>query len=135
MRPVRMLSLAMVLLGCGGAPATGPAARPTDGPATRLGEFDQQAVVRMIHTHRHEIQACYERELAATPSLVGRIAVQMTIAESGAVEGVHVADTTMAGGEVVAACVVAVVDAFEFDPGPTGGNVSYTFPFAFEPQR
>jgi TonB family protein len=99
------------------------------------GEFDQQVVVRMITTRRSAIQACYERELRAAPTLSGRIAVQMTIQESGSVSGVHVTDNTMAGGDAVGACVVRVIQGFRFNPGPSGGSVSFTFPFVFEPQN
>jgi TonB family protein len=99
------------------------------------GDFDQQVVVRMITTRRSAIQACYERELRAAPTLSGRISVQMTIQESGSVSGVHVTDNTMAGGDAVGACVVRVIQGFRFNPGPDGGSVSFTFPFVFEPQN
>ena len=110
-------------------------AESADEDPTSSGEFDQQAVVRMIQTRRSAIQACYERELRATPTLSGRISVQMTIQESGSVSGVHVADNSMSGGDAVGACVVRVVQGFRFNPGPTGGSVTFTFPFVFEPQQ
>ena len=97
------------------------------------GDFDQQAVVRMIQTRRSAIQACYERELRATPTLAGRVAVQMTIQESGSVSGVHVTDNST-GNDNVGSCVVRVIQGFRFNPGPSGGSVTYTFPFVFEPQ-
>jgi TonB family protein len=97
------------------------------------GEFDQQAVVRMIQTRRSAIQACYERELRATPTLAGRVAVAMTIQESGSVSGVHVTDNST-GNDNVGSCVVRVIQGFRFNPGPEGGSVTYTFPFVFEPQ-
>ncbi len=98
------------------------------------GEFDQQQVVRMINTRRSAIQACYERELRATPTLSGRVAVQMTIQESGSVSGVHVTDNTT-GNDNVGSCVARVIGGFRFNPGPEGGSVTYTFPFVFEPQN
>ncbi len=124
-----------------GAPVTEAAPRgrfrteTSDVEEDGSGEFDQQAVVRMIQTRRSAIQACYERELRATPTLSGRIAVQLTIQESGSVSGVHVTDNTMAGGDAVGSCVVRVIQGFRFNPGPEGGSVSYTFPFVFEPQN
>lgn len=87
----------------------------------------------MIQARHVEIQACYQRELAATPTLVGRIVVAMTIEESGAVEGVHVSDSSMTGGDRVGACVVRVIDDYAFHPGATGGSVTYRFPLVFEP--
>lgn len=98
------------------------------------GDFDASVVVRMINTRRSAIQACYERELRASPTLSGRISVGLTIQESGSVSGVHVTDNTMSGGDAVGACVVRVIQGFRFNPGPTGGSVIYTFPFVFEPQ-
>jgi TonB family protein len=98
------------------------------------GDFDQQAVVRMIQTRRSAIQACYEHELRANPTLAGRVAIQMTIQESGSVSGVRVADNST-GSDAVGSCVVRVVQGFRFNPGPQGGSVTYTFPFVFEPQN
>jgi TonB family protein len=109
-------------------------AESADEDASSTGDFDQQAVVRMIQTRRSAIQACYERELRTTPTLSGRIAVQMTIQESGSVSGVHVTENSMTGGDAVGSCVARVVQGFRFNPGPSGGSVTYTFPFVFEPQ-
>jgi hypothetical protein len=51
------------------------------------------------------------------------------------VEGVRIVEDTLTPPRAaLGACVVRVVDAFEFHPGPSGGSVSYTFPFVFEPQ-
>ncbi len=97
------------------------------------GDFDQSAVVRMITTRRAAIQACYERELRQNPTLQGRVAVQMTIQESGSVSGVRATENST-GSDAVASCVVRVIQGFRFNPGPEGGSVSYTFPFVFEPQ-
>ena len=97
------------------------------------GDFDQQAVVRLIQSRRSAIQACYERELRQNPTLQGRVAVAMTIQVSGSVSGVRAAENST-GSDAVANCVVRVVQGFRFNPGPEGGSVSYTFPFVFEPQ-
>ena len=112
--------------------------RAPDGPhhaawtAARAAPFDQMRVVRMIQTRRSAIQACYERELRSQPTLAGRVAVQMTIEVSGAVDGVHVTDNST-GNPNVGDCVVRVIQGFAFDPGPIGGSITYTFPFVFEP--
>ncbi|MBX7190892.1 MAG: TonB family protein [Sandaracinaceae bacterium] len=98
------------------------------------GDFDQSVVVRMITTRRSAIQACYERELRQNPTLQGRVAISMTIQESGSVSNVRAAENST-GSDAVASCVVRVVQGFRFNPGPEGGSVSYTFPFVFEPQN
>jgi TonB family protein len=97
--------------------------------------FDQSVVVQRITRDRSMIQACYQRELEQEPTLTGRLVVTMTVLESGEVEGVRIVEDTLTPPRAaLGACVVRVVDAFEFHPGPSGGSVSYTFPFVFEPQ-
>lgn len=95
-------------------------------------EFGPQVVVRAINTRRSAIQACYERALTQTPLLTGRVTVQLSIQPAGETTGVHVISSPEGLGEV-GACICRVVDALSFDPGPTGGAVTYTFPFVFEP--
>jgi outer membrane biosynthesis protein TonB len=97
------------------------------------GDFDPQTVVRAINTRRSAIQACYERELRATPTLAGRVTIQMTIQEAGNVTGAHATANTT-GNDDVATCVSRVISGLRFAPGPTDGSVTYTFPFVFEPQ-
>ncbi len=98
--------------------------------------FDQSAVARAIRAHMAEIQACYETELGQEVTLRGRVAVTMTVMESGETANVHVAqDTLTPPRPALGSCVVQIVDAWEFRPGPTGGSVSFTFPFVFEPQN
>ena len=96
------------------------------------GDFDSNAVVRMINTRRSAIQACYERELRTTPDLRGRLVVQLTIQETGSVTGVRATENAL--NDAVASCVTRVVQGFRFNPGPEGGSVTYSFPFVFEPQ-
>jgi hypothetical protein len=97
--------------------------------------FGEGMVVDAISRSRSEIQRCYELELHEEHSLAGRIAVVMTVLESGEVEGVRIVEDTLTPPRAaLRACVVRVVDGFEFHPGPSGRSVSYTFPFVFEPQ-
>ncbi len=99
------------------------------------GDFDQSLVAAMIRTRMSAIQACYERELRQNPTLRGRVAVSMTVQESGSVSGVRAAENTT-GSDAVGSCVVRVVQGFRFSQNPPqGGPVSFTFPFVFEPQN
>lgn len=98
------------------------------------GDFDQSVVVRTINRRRRAIQSCYERELRNNPSLAGRVTVQFTIQERGNVTGARAAENTT-GSPAVANCVVSTVRRFRFNPGPTGGSVTYSFPFVFAPQN
>lgn len=96
------------------------------------GDFDVQAVIRLINTRRAAITRCYETQLRSDPTLSGRVAVSMTIQESGSVTNVRATENTT-GSDEVASCVVRVISGFRFNPGPEGGSVSYSFPFVFEP--
>ena len=89
--------------------------------------------MRAINTRRSAIQACYERELRAQPTLQGRVLISMTIQEAGNVTGVRATENTT-GSDAVASCVARVVGGLRFNPGPTDGSVTYSFPFVFEPQ-
>lgn len=96
------------------------------------GDFDVQAVIRLINTRRAAITRCYETQLRSDPTLSGRVAVSMTIQESGSVTNVRASENTT-GSDEVASCVVRVISGFRFNPGPEGGSVTYSFPFVFEP--
>lgn len=97
------------------------------------GDFDPAVVTRMIRQRQSAIQACYERELRQNPTLAGRVVVGLTIQTSGSVSNVRATENST-GSDAVATCVVRVIQGFRFNPGPTDGSVSYSFPFVFAPQ-
>jgi len=96
------------------------------------GEFDQRVLVRMIQSRAPAIRACYDVALVTNPSLAGMLRVRMTLQPDGEVTGVAVTQSTIADAQV-GACVVVILDDLRFRPGPTGGSVTYAFPFVFEP--
>lgn len=98
------------------------------------GDFDSQAVVRMIQGRRSAIQRCYETELRNNPQLRGSVRVRMTIQESGSTSGVSAVENST-NSAALGECVSRVVRGFRFNPGPEGGSVTFTFPFVFEPQN
>lgn len=100
--------------------------------AAGTGHFAEQQVLREIRTHRSAVQACYERALRTAPTVHGRVSIEITITTSGAVTNAHVIEDG-AGNAGLNACVVGVLSRFRFSPGPTGGSVTYTFPFDFQP--
>jgi TonB family protein len=97
------------------------------------GDFDASLVVQMIKTRIGAIRACYERELKRNPTLAGKVTIQFTIEERGNVSGVKVADNTT-GDAAVGQCVANAIQRFRFNPGPEGGNVTFSYPFVFAPQ-
>lgn len=112
--------------------ATG--ALPTDGMCDLGPSLDPRIVVRAIQSRQHDIRACYERELRQDPTLAGSVRIHLTVEESGSVTGVHWTENTIATPRV-ADCIVRVIRTFRIRPGPTGGAVTFQFPFVFEPQR
>ncbi|MCB9592645.1 MAG: TonB family protein [Sandaracinaceae bacterium] len=98
------------------------------------GVFDPSLVTRQIQARSRSLQACYERELRQNPTLAGRVLVRFTIQPSGVVTGAT-ATQNGTGSPAVAACVVSMVSAFRFNPGPEGGSVTFTYPFVFGPGR
>jgi TonB family protein len=98
------------------------------------GEFDAALVVSMIKQRLGAIKACYERELKSNPTLQGKISIQFTIEERGNVSGVKVVENSM-GSDSVGSCVANAIQRFRFNPGPSGGSVSFSYPFVFAPQN
>ncbi len=98
------------------------------------GEFDSSSVVRAIKARLRAIKSCYENQLKSNPSLAGKVAVSFTIQQSGSVTGVKATENT-SGSSALATCIVSKVRTLRFNPGPTGGSVTYSYPFVFAPQN
>lgn len=103
------------------------------GPTNDDEDFDSASVGPLIRSRMPGIQACYENQLRRDPRLAGRVRVEFTIATSGAVSDLHVAENTTNSSEV-AACVTGVVRRFRWNPGPVGGPVTFSYPFELSPQ-
>lgn len=107
--------------------------RPWSG--TALPAFDRRQVEDAIAAHQADFQACYQRERQEAPSLAGQIVVRLTVATSGEVEAVAAtADSLSPGRPAVAACVVAVVDAWALTEPPRCAPVTTSFRIAFTPE-
>src|SRR5688500_2757623 len=106
--------MAIAIAGCakeakdnasGGAPATGAAepapvtapradsareggsgSRMTIGTATLVGGLDKTTIRRYIRQKQAEIEYCYQKELAARPTLAGTVDVQLVIDADGKVK-------------------------------------------------
>lgn len=98
------------------------------------GDFDQALVVRMIRRRIRSIRSCYERALRQNPNLSGKVKVRFTIQPSGSTSGASAIENTT-GNAGLGSCVVSTVNRFRFNPGPTGGSVTFTYPFVFQPQN
>ena len=52
------------------------------------GKYDAQAIGALLSRHNQEVQACYERALAANPSSRGPLGVNLDADQNGMVKGV-----------------------------------------------
>ena len=98
------------------------------------GEFDAAAVQKQIKLRLKSITRCYESELRKNPSLAGKVTVTFTIQERGNVTDARASENTT-GSPSVAQCVTRTISRFRFNPGPSGGSVTFRYPFVFQPQN
>jgi hypothetical protein len=98
------------------------------------GEFDQSLVVQMIRSRQSAFRRCYETSLRNNPTLAGRVSVQFTIQPQGNVSGARATENST-GDDALASCVVRVIAGLRWREGPTGGSVSFGYPFVFAPQN
>jgi len=98
------------------------------------GEFDAAAVQKQIKLRLKSITRCYESELRKNPSLAGKVTVTFTIQERGNVTDARASENTT-GSPSVASCVTRTISRFRFNPGPSGGSVTFRYPFVFQPQN
>jgi TonB family protein len=97
--------------------------------AGKMGELDQGQIKKVIKKDLGRIKYCYERELAPSPTLSGKVVVKFTIGTSGKVTKASIASSSL-GNKKVESCVVNIVKKMKF-PKPKGGKVVVSYPFIF----
>ena len=100
----------------------------TGGTGTLSGSEVRRVVSRAIGG----IKACYERELRRNPTLGGRVTVRFTIGGGGRVVSASASNNTITPS--VGSCIVARIRSLRFPP-PEGGNVTFSYPFFFQPSQ
>jgi hypothetical protein len=96
------------------------------------GALDKEIIRRIIRRHLNQIRYCYQKELATTPDLAGRVAIRFTIGPNGNVIAAQDAGSTLPDKAVVS-CVERTFRRMMF-PKPTGGGVVIvTYPLVFTP--
>jgi len=118
-----------LILGCG---KRAPTFAVTTEPITPVASMDPALIKGAIREHRDEFRACYENELAHTPTLGGTIKTQFIIGNDGAVTSSAISDSSM-GSAAVEGCIAQVESRILF-PKPKGnGSITVNYPFAFAP--
>jgi Ca-activated chloride channel family protein len=100
--------------------------------ATVQGTLDKSSIVTAVRPHLSQIHACYQKELAQTPSLQGNLVLQITIGADGSVSAVSLVSSTL-GNARVEQCAVTAVRGWTF-PQPQGNSsVVIRYPFVLKP--
>jgi len=101
------------------------------GQAVVMGALERSVIDSYIRRNLAKVRWCYEKELAKIPTLFGRIAIEFTIAKSGAVSKSRVKRTTM-GNPSVEKCVARAIKKIRFPKPKGGGIVIVSYPFVFK---
>ncbi|MDH5492488.1 MAG: AgmX/PglI C-terminal domain-containing protein [Myxococcales bacterium] len=94
--------------------------------------FDPRQLAARIRGRLRTIQRCYEMQLSRNPGLEGRVMAELTVQPAGAVSGIRTLENTT-GSVAVAGCVSRGLSGLRFSSGPTGGSITFSFPFIFRP--
>jgi len=115
--------------GVSGADSRG-VVEPVEPAAPSVGRVDNAGLNRFMNSQNPDLQACYNRELAANPTLSGRVEIEFTIDASGAVSGAHLRGNEL--NESIADCILGEVRGWH--PGfVEGGSVTVRRTYLFEP--
>lgn len=132
-----ILALAALALGCATvAPAPPPApAEVTAGAtpeATPAGPAATKDVIRrVVRSHAAETRFCYERRLALSEGLAGKVTLSWIIQADGTVrDATIVADSTTLLDEEVHRCLRDAVGRWSF-PAHDGKATKVSYPFLF----
>jgi hypothetical protein len=112
------------------APETGDPLAISEPPPPR---DEQQIVSDEIRSRLGPVKACYERELAKTPGLAGRVVMRWTIGGGGATRDIAVVSDDL-HAPAVTACIQALIARWLFDVQPKGPTI-VEFPFVFRSTR
>ena len=93
------------------------------------GSISREEIAKVINSHMHQIQQCYERALLHEPGLAGKLVIKWTIGLSGEVASVGTQNSSLKDPGV-GECILDKLKAWRF-PRPQGGTVQVTYPFVF----
>lgn len=95
------------------------------------GGLDREVIAAVIREHLGQIRYCYERQLAASPDLYGKLKVRFTIDANGEVDSQSVSQTTLKNN-MIEDCILRRLATWKF-PKPKGGTkVIVSYPFLFK---
>jgi outer membrane biosynthesis protein TonB len=92
---------------------------------------DSRSLMAVVERYKSGVRFCYETALKSTPSLAGKITLQMDIDASGSVQRLDVNGDTL-GEPELQGCIRAQVRNWRF-PAIPAGTVRFTLPLVFTP--
>jgi len=92
------------------------------------GHLDRGEIQKVINSHIHELQGCFERQLIVNPNLAGKVTFEWVIGTSGAVTVVKIKASTLSSNEATS-CMQSAIHRWQF-PAPSGGQVTVIYPIA-----
>lgn len=95
-----------------------------------FGGYTAEEIDRVVKSRVGVLRACYQKELASTPKLAGKLVVTFQIGGDGAVKSTEIAKGTTLTNERVQACIQAQVMRLEFPPKAADATVTYPFLFS-----
>jgi outer membrane biosynthesis protein TonB len=101
------------------------------GPPQSSAGLDKAIIRRVIRRNLAKFRYCYEKELANTPELAGRLVTKFTIGPGGNVTGARVVTGL---GTNVDTCVTNVLLGLMFPKPSNGASIEVSYPFVFSPQ-
>ncbi len=106
----------------------GRAPRIRSGAAMVRGALSKEVIRRIVRRHINEVKFCYEKQLAQSPNIAGRVSLKFIISGAGTVQKSAVADSTL-GNPQVESCMVRAARRWRFPKPDGGGIVVVTYPF------
>lgn len=100
-------------------------------PAAVIGTLDPAVIDAKIKESLNPIKRCYDKELARSPRLAGKVVVHFTIQPDGSVSQAKIKSSTL-GNENAESCITSRFLEMAF-PAPKGGgivNVNYPLKFS-----
>ena len=93
--------------------------------------FDSAAIRRVVRARINQVRYCYERELASSPGLAGKVVVGFTFdGDRGKVISVRVRSSTL-GSPGAEACILRAIKGWTFPRTPGAGLCEVSYPFVF----
>lgn len=100
------------------------------GKVVYKGSLSREEIQRVVKRHMNQIKYCYEKELAKSPNLQGKVVAFWIISGTGLVQTAKASQNTM-GNKSVEQCIMKVVKRMRFPRPKGGGTVTVTYPFVF----